>query len=372
MKATDIKALFLLLFIVSFSCENKSKETVLLPSGSCEAAWNDSTSMEFVAMLEESTSQTHPVWKDFDLGDGPIVLHAIESPDSTQCLGLWKKGKLLSYLETKDKPLLSTPLYGYQLNFRDMEEEKIDVLVRASQQPESITNWLNENYVESAVLIPTDFPKFPFKLSTHIKVQLALHESFHVELMLRKWYTGVGPWPTWDSQPNRNELRQCFVQGDSLTPEYREEQEVLAKMIEALLDEDKQTAIERGRDFLNKRAMRYDNLKAIEVTRGDGKKCSCEEGENIMELEEGLADYGSWTMLYELGTVTRKSLIQRYNAIQLEPFYLTGAMLMHAAKLMNSNNAQPLIDEIIDSSSQEEGAVIQLFREYLDSFSTNR
>ncbi len=360
----------ILFSLVVYSCQSTSSESIPLPSGSCQAAWNDSTALEFVALLEKSTSPEHLVWKGFNLGDGPIVLHAIDTLKEEACLGLWKNGKVISYSEVSEKPKLSTALYGYQLNFANLTDEGLNnPLVKISQQPESITTWLNTNNAESAVIIPTDFPDFPFKLPASVKVQLAIHESFHVEVMLRYWFTEEGAWPKWDQQPDRNELRSCYLKGDSLTTEFREEQMTLSHMIEALLDNKKEEAIGLGNSFLQQREARYDLLKNLEITAADGTKCSCEEGEDIMEIEEGLADYASWTMLYEVEAVSRKSLIQRYQAIQKEPFYLTGAMLMHATKLMNDNNAQPIIEVISSSSNQQEGAVIQQFKKQLIAFS---
>ena len=80
-----------------------------------------------------------------------------------------------------------------------------------------------------------------------------------------------------------------------------------------------------------------------------------------MELEEGLADYGSWTMLYNLGISSREELIQRYGAIQNDPFYLTGAMLMHAIALMYPGDTMDVINEINQSNTVQEGALITLF-----------
>lgn len=49
-----------------------------------------------------------------------------------------------------------------------------------------------------------------------------------------------------------------------------------------------------------------------------------------MELQEGTADYASWTLLYDLGQTSRERLIQKYQAVRNDVFYLTGAMQLHA------------------------------------------
>ena len=79
-----------------------------------------------------------------------------------------------------------------------------------------------------------------------------------------------------------------------------------------------------------------------------------------MELEEGIADYASWVMLYELGLTDRDAIIRRYNATQKEPFYLTGAMQLHALSLLKPNETQKVIETIIDSKTVEEGSLTNL------------
>ena len=373
LKSTSIWVCFCFLSIfLSLSCQNQSGEqqsaALPLPSGSCTAAWADSTARDFVNQLELATKTHHPVWNGYQLGDGAVVLHAGKSADSTECLGLWKGGKVISYMEASEGPKLSTPLYGYHLNFQNPKEAYENPLTALSQQPVDISQWLEEYNVRSAVLMPVDFPNFPFKIPALAKMQIAIHEAFHVEVMIRYWYTGKGAWPAWDEQPDRQGLQNCYNADDEVKQTLQDERAKLSSLIEALLDGDKTAACLAGNEFLSQRAMRYDLLKYVKVNRQDETQCDCKEAENIMELEEGLADYASWTMLYDIGLSSRDVLLRRYRAIQKEPFYLSGAMLMHAVSLMNNGEISDIISDMANSSDQAIGAPFPIFEKEFARF----
>jgi hypothetical protein len=365
---TGISTLLLLATIPFFqSCEDQPSEKVF-PSAGCEVAWTDSTTVKFVEQLELATKDGHRVWKDYKLGDGAVVLHPGKSADSTECLGLWQNGRVTDYFTSEQVPKLATSLYGYYLNFDDVREGYENPLTAKSQQPEAINQWLTSHGVKSAVLMPTDFPQFPFEIPALKKMQLAIHEAFHVEVMIRYWYTGKGDWPAWDEQPDRRGLQNCYNTSDTLKQALNAEKGQLIALIEFLLDNDKSSACQAGEAFLRLREARYSMLTDVAIDRPDGTQCDCPEAENIMELEEGLADYASWTMLYDMGLSTREELIKRYNAIQNEPFYLTGAMLMHAIALMNDGNTTEIIEEITSSANQAKGALLPIFKRELADF----
>lgn len=351
--------------VLNLSCQRQSdekqNEPLALPSGGCATTWADSTAMDFVNQLELATKTGHSVWNGYKLGDGAVVLHAGKSADSTECLGLWKSGKVISYTETSEGPKLSTPLYGYYLNFENPKEGYENPLTEISQQPADIRQWLEGYNVRSAVLMPVNFPKFPFKIPALVKTQIAIHEAFHVEVMIRHWYTGRGAWPAWDHQPDRKGLQSCYNTNEEVKLALQEERAKLSNLIEALLDGDKSASCLAGNEFLTQRALRYELLKDVTVNRQDETQCDCQEAENIMELEEGLADYASWTMLYNIGLSSREALLRRYRAIQNEPFYLSGAMLMHAVSLMNNGEVSDIINDIANSSGQDVGAPFPVF-----------
>lgn len=338
------------------------------PSASCAEVWQQEAAADFAELLENVTQTQHHVWLNYRLGDGAIALHAGNTTDDQACLGVWQHGQLLSYTSVADAPKLATPLYGYYLNYGAPVDSSNQSLAALSKQPEAISRWLEGHDIDSAVLMPVEFPQFPFEIPTLVKVQIAIHEAFHVDVMIRYWFTGIGHWPAWDQQPDRNALQNCAAASEAAQEALRSEQLLLADLVTALVDEDDAQACALGTSFLDSRANRYDMLADVTVPRHDGTPASCQEAENIMELEEGLADYASWTMLYDIGTASWDKLLQRYQAIQKEPFYLTGAMLMHASTLMHDGEPAALIEAIATSSTIAEGAVVTQFEQQLNAF----
>ena len=321
-----------------------------------------------VEMLKTVTETGLPVWEGYQLGDGAVVLHPGQSDEGKACLGIWLHGKAMGFTESIAAPKLLTPLYGYHLNYDGLKSEDDYGLLKASLQPEEIRQWLDQLEVGSAVLMPTDFPNFPIKISTLKKVQLAIHEAFHVEVQLRYWYTQKGSWPVWDVQPDRKGLQACYNSNEEVKTAVRAEQMILSELIEALLTDKKDQICQFGQQFLTKRASRYKMLKEVSVTRKDGTNCDCNEAETIMELEEGIADYASWTKLFELGISSKEELLQRYRAVQNEPFYLMGAMQLHAISLMRDGDVDDIIKTIVRSESPQNGALTTLFKAELGRF----
>lgn len=344
---------------------------MILPSEGCQAVWTDSTTVDFVNFFEKTTSTGKQVWADYNLGDGPVVLYAGKSTSDKSCLGLWHNGKVKDYAELEEAPKISTQIYGYYLNYDKDDSDSSSLQRLLGTQPIGVSNWLKSQSVKSAVLMPTDFPDFPFTLTSLLKTQIAIHESFHVEIMLRYWFTQKGAWPGWDQQPDRASLQLCYNANEQVKLLLEEERQLLVQLVDQLLsDGSKEEVCKLGNAFLAKRKERYETLKALKISvkRGDNTDCDCAEAENIMELEEGLADYGSWTILYEIGMTDKQRLLQRYGASQAEPFYLTGAALMHALTLIAPESDQQLIQEIANSENSMAGSVFQLFEDRLATY----
>jgi len=260
-----------------------------------------------------------------------------------------------------------TPLYSY-FYATDTITSDYAVLAKAGQQAPDFSHWMKQLAIERAVYMPVSFPDFPIELTALKKVQLAVHESFHVEVMLPVWFTGSGPWPQWDRQPDRPGVQACYTHSDTVAALMQREKAALANMVEALLSQKKEVAIKAGEQALQWRAERYEWLDTVAVALQDGSPEACATVEALMELEEGLADYASWTKLYEAGVVTTEQLLQRYRANQKDHFYLTGAMFLHAISLMRSGDIVPIIERIIASESVEEGSLQRFFEEALSEY----
>ena len=365
-----IKYFFILVIITMIaSCKiKKDAKSVLQQTFTtgcgCDTLWSNPVTQEFVAILEKTTSSNHPVWKNYNLGYGAFVLNAGQVNDTTHCLGLWKKGKALSFICAGDIPKMLTPLYSYYLNYKNLKE--IDPKYTATYEKAlEFSTWMKINDIETAVYMPTNFPKFPFKIPAKTKTQLAIHEAFHIEVMLRYWYTHKGFWPKWDKQPDRTGVSSCYTMNESTQSLIEKEQETLSLMIESLLDNKKPEAIRHGNTFLETREARYESLKDNQVKLADDHIGDCKTAEGLMEIEEGIADYASWVKMYDIGVVSREELIRRYNAKQKDIFYLTGCMLLHATVLMNGGKDREIISKMVNAKSPDEGNLSHIFKEQL-------
>lgn len=355
------------------SCKNKEdfkgslKKTVNTDCG-CDSLWSKPAAKDFVTLLEKTTSSNHPVWKDYNLGDGAFVLNAGQTNDSTYCLGLWKKGKAISYKCSKDIPKMLTPLYSYYLNYKNTKEIDSTLFGTYKKAPE-FSSWMKINNIETAVYMPTDFPKFPFKIPAKMKTQLAIHEAFHINIMLRYWYTNKGFWPKWDKQPDRAGVQSCYAENESTQKLIEEEQNTLSFLIESLLDNKKSEAIVLGNKFLKIRETRYNILNDKQIKLNDDVYGDCKTAEALMEIEEGIADYASWVKMYDIGVASRSDLLKRYRAKQKDRFYLTGCMLLHASVLMNNGNDSGIIEQMVNANSLEEGNLLSIFKGQLIIYS---
>ena len=87
-----------------------------------------------------------------------------------------------------------------------------------------------------------------------------------------------------------------------------------------------------------------------------------------MELEEGTADYASWTILYDLGQTSREALVRRYQAQQNDAFYLTGAMQLHAVQLMAPDRMAEVAREVAESPGPEDGSLTPVLGRTLEFY----
>ena len=330
----------------------------------CDSLWSKPSAKQFVTVLEKTTISNHPVWKGYSLGEAAIVLNAGSLNDTTNCLGLWKNGKPVSYKCSKDIPTMLTPLYSYYINYKNTTNADSTFFVTGRNAP-VFSSWMSENKIESAVYMPVDFPEFPFEISAMVKVQLAIHEVFHIEVMLRKWYTNKGFWPEWERQPDRAGMLSCYEENESVKKMIEDEQESLALLIEALLDHKKQDAVFIGNKFSEIREARYNALKDNQIILQNDIYGDCKTVESLMEIEEGIADYASWVKMYDIGVVSRSDLLKRYRAKQKDKFYLTGCMLFHSSVLMNGGNDVDIMTKMVTANSIEEGNLFKIFKEQL-------
>lgn len=347
------------------------------PPPDCEAVWAREPAREFVDLLVAAADAPVPVWNGYGLADGAYVLHAGSSESGTACLGVWRGGRALAFAALPEEPNLNTPLYGYHLSAEGAGGDQVgdgdqgadgDGRTSAWAQPASIRAWLGEVGVERATVMPIEVEGFPILLSPLIKVQIALHEGFHVEVQSPGWRDDTAPTPVWDLQPDRQALQRCYSGSPDVEEAVEAEQAELVSLVGALLDGASDRVCRAGAGFLSRRSARRALLDGVEVPHHDGTAGTCREGEAIMELEEGTADYASWTILHDMGLATRDQLLARYGARQAEVFYLTGAMQLHAASLMDPGGVARISRYIAESATPEEGSIQAVFTRALESY----
>lgn len=335
-----------------------------VPPASCQAAWRDPSVTEFVDLLEKATPPGSPIWGTYDLGDGHYVVLAGESDTGTSCVGAWHAGEPLGFADLPEPPTMLTPLYGYHLT-ETGNGGPFDDLVPAAEQPASVQAWLGELGVPSAVVMPVNVDDFPMEIPTLTKVQLAIHEGFHVTVQSPRWLGTGGEWPEWDLQPDRAALQACYTASPGVEEAIGAEREALYGLVDALLEGDRPTACRAGEEFLARRDERYAELSTVRVARHDGTPGDCGEAEGLMELEEGTADYASWVSLYDLGLASRDRLAARYEAQQNDWFYLSGAMQWHAVQLLAPDRMLDITRQVATSAGPAEGAPTAILTQVL-------
>lgn len=367
----DTNLILALIFLIFISCNNQKTNSLVIQDSSnqacgCDSLWTNTKTKEFVDVIKASTKSDYTIWHDYNIQDGYYVLNAGSLNDSAHCMGIFNKGLAVSYKCIRDKPKMLTALYSYYLNYENGNNENSVLLATCNEAP-AFKHWMQENNVEAAVYMPTQFPKFPYKISGLKKAQLAIHEVFHIEVTLRHWFSNKGFWPDWDEQPNRAGLQICYTNSDSVKALIQMEQTNLVATIEALLDNEIDTAKSYAEHFVEARERRYNLLKDTQITLANDSLGDCRVGEAIMEIEEGIADYASWVAMFNIGTISREDLLKRFKVQQKDKFYLFGCMLLHAATLMNDGNDKALISQMVNAPSVEEGNLYKLFKEQLDT-----
>ncbi len=338
------------------------------PTCACDSLWKKENAAEVVRSLEGATATPELIWPGYNLHNTVFILSAGKTGNGDHCLGLWKAGRAVSYAQVRHTIGMLTPMYSYYLNYQGVDGLADDPYFTTAKNAPAFKQWMDKLNVESAVYLPVEFSKLPFKIPAIVKVQILIHEAFHIEVMLRHWYTKKGQWPNWDRQPDRKQLQTCYIFKDSARTLIQKELLVLSNMVEALLDGKKNEACRSGKEYLNARENRYKRLRDIEVRIENGDKADCQKAESIMELEEGMADYASWTLLYNTGKVSKKELLSRYRAFQNDHFYLSGCMLMHAITLMSKKPENKIMDEIIRSASVDKGSLLYIFSKTLTDY----
>jgi hypothetical protein len=161
---------------------------------------------------------------------------------------------------------------------------------------------------------------------------LAVHESFHLHVQFPAWLDQprTYAWPIWDSQPNRQELRErCYGGGPAVIAAAGAEHGALLAAFDALdsigTPAGRAQVLAHARRFSSLRSARRALLDSVTVSR-DGARISCALAEDLLEIEEGVTQWIGHATLVRAGVGTRASRRGSYAQLQPEAFYQFGPL----------------------------------------------
>ena len=332
----------------------------------CREAFSDSLAARELGALER-VAAVRPVWDDYRLARHPLLLLADSShrggARTPVCAAVWRAGKALRIIELTERPPFSTPLYGM-----------ID-LGAAGSGP------LRAAGVSRAVVlqIPLDLHRLGTLGATLIRMHadaaaihadLATHESFHLQVQIPAWLAQHRKyrWPAWDIQPDRAELRErCYAGSPAIAAALDSELGALLAAFTAVAADsthrDPDAGLRHARRFVEARAARRRLQDGLTVTRS-GEQISCGLAEDLMELEEGTAQWIGQATSLEAGLTTMTALHGLYAGTQPEAFYKTGPLQLWVLDGLLGHEALRRVTRSIARSSGPDGPKGGLFAQF--------
>jgi hypothetical protein len=199
---------------------------------------------------------------------------------------------------------------------------------------------------------------------------LAVHESFHLHVQFPAWLDQPTSyaWPVWDSQPNRQELRErCYEGGPAVIAAARAEHNALLAAFDALdsvgAPAGRAAVLAHARRFSSLRSARRALLDSVTVTR-DGAHISCSLAEDLMEIEEGVTQWIGHATLVRAGVATRASRRRSYTQLQPEAFYQFGPLQLWVLDALIGPDEMRRLTSSMARSRQPAGANGGLFARF--------
>ncbi len=315
----------------------------------CRDAFADSVTTREIAALGR-VAATGPVWDEYRLARHPLLLLADSSHHggaaTPVCAAVWRAGKQLQIIELAERPPFSTPLYG-MINLDAAGSAPVgsaaELAAAWKPAPPSVAAVLRARGVTRAVVLnmPLDFRRLGTLGAMLVRMHadpasmhadLAAHESFHLQVQIPAWLDQHQSyeWPSWDVQPDRSELRQrCYAGSPAIAAALESE---LAALLAAFNDvavdsahRDAVAGLTHARQFVEARAARRRLQDTMTVARAGGR-ISCALAEDLMELEEGTAQWIGHATSVRAGLTTMTTLHGSYAGTQPEAFYKTGPL----------------------------------------------
>ena len=360
----------------------------LVPTPStCRDAFSDSLATRELESLER-VAAAGPVWDDYRLARHPLLLLADSSHHggarTPVCAAIWRAGKPLRVIELAERPPFSTPLYG----MIDLDAAGSATVGSAAEfaaawkpAPPSVAAALRAAGVTRAVVlnVPLDLHRLGTLGATLIRMHadpaamhadLATHESFHLQVQIPAWLAQHRNyrWPAWDIQPDRAELRKrCYAGSPAIVAALESELGALLAAFTAVaadsVHRDPAAGLRHARRFVEARAARRRLQDGITVTRA-GEQISCGLAEDLLELEEGTAQWIGHATSVRAGLTTMTALHGSYAGTQPEAFYKTGPLQLWVLDGLLGHDTLRRITRSIARSSGPDGPKGGLFAQF--------
>lgn len=353
---------------------------VAAPAQDC-ATFDQPDARRLVAALD-TMAAVPPVWGTFTIANHPIVLVSQSTtPEEPACAAIWRHRRPLQVLTVERGVRFSTPLYGMWNGDPVGPNARVRQLPGTGDSPTippALERALRGGGDTRVVIIHAilDFDRMgalgdamrqmradPVRLLAPI----AVHESYHLHSQFPAWLDQPGryAWPAWDVQPDRRALvAQCYNGSDAIKAALRAEMAALEKAWLSSLtarDDTSRTRVrEESRAFIDARHARYALLDTVRIG-SPGAPLTCEQAEDVMELQEGVSQWIGFATAVRAGVVAPASAGRQ----SAEAFYVMGLFQLDILRNLLGNDEMIRISDGVSRSHQSsgrEGAVFGRFQ----------
>lgn len=354
----------------------------------CARAFTDSLAQRDLAALER-VAAVPPVWDTYSVANHALLLVADSAHRGSQatpvCAAIWRADRDLEIVELARRPRLSTPLYGMvSLEPVGQATHEWAAPLAARLAPDSVLRHrLASRQIDRAIVLP--FPMDFARLGAMgaamqqaginpalLQADFAVHEGYHLHVQFPAWLGqgGIYAWPSWDRQPDRQQLRErCYAGSPAITDAVRREHAALLLAFDGLDSLDagwlpRSAISERAARFVTLRGERYALLDSVRVEI-EGRPATCAEAEDVMELQEGTSQWVGHATTVRAGLVTRSGKRGSYARPQPEAFYQFGPLQLWIMDALLTDDAmRDVTARMARSTSQDspEGSVFRQFR----------
>jgi hypothetical protein len=281
----------------------------------------------------------------------------------------------LDVIELAERPRLSTPMYG-MISLAPAPRDSASAALAATLATHPATAaLLQARGIERVVVlpVPVDFDRLGALGAalrqagvdpTRMQADFAVHEGFHLHVQFPAWLSQppLYAWPSWDRQPDRQELRErCYAGSPAIQAALGDEHAALLAAFDALDAADRRagrdSALAHSRRFVELRAIRRSITDTVTVAQGD-RRIPCALAEDLLELEEGVPQWVGHATTVRAGMSTRAGKRGSYAQLQPEAFYQFGPLQLWVLEGLDPAVLRDLTEKIARSSSPNDATTI--------------